>query len=71
MSALVVQAQVQSPSLFISYIDTSRFPETTVLVSARNFGQPLTNLAVSLYEDGSEVPIINQSSQEIGVQVHD
>lgn len=67
--ALAVQAQALSPSLFISYIDTSQFPETTVLVAARNFGQPLTDLAVSLYEDNNEVLITNQSSQEIGVQV--
>ncbi len=65
----VVYAQAPQPTLFVTNIDTTQFPQTNVYVATRNFPQPFDQVAVTLYEDDMPMQNVTSTPMEVGVQV--
>lgn len=61
-------AQEQAPpSLRITQIDTSEFPEVRVFVHGRNLGANLSNLEMTLRQDGTVYPVTSEV-RSVGTQ---
>lgn len=61
--------QQNLPNLYITQIDTSKFPDVKIWVYGDNLGMPLDSLRIILKEDDVEQSVIAQQMLPVGVQV--
>lgn len=57
------------PTIFITKVDTSQFPQVTLFVGARNLPVAMEQAVVKVYEDDQLISDVTTTSQALGTQV--